>query len=163
MHVNVWKNRLRAMGLQTGPWLKDMKRAVLAGEPDEHRVRAAWKEHGAVRERDVTLGELKAQALDLVPGGKICYVTDVVCHEDNFRRIVDLALGADVLFIESVFLDADAHHAREKQHLTARQAGAIARAARALLVIPFHFSPRYAGREELIRSELRAALEGGGI
>jgi ribonuclease Z len=163
MHVNVWKNRLLAMGLQTGPWLKEMKRAVLAGEPDGQPVRAWWKEHGAVREREITLGELKAYALDLVPGEKICYVTDVVFHEDNVRRIVDLALGANVLFIESVFLDAEAGHAQEKKHLTARQAGTIARAAGARMVIPFHFSPRYTGREGLLRAELEDALEGGGI
>jgi len=160
VHVNVWKNRLLAMGLQTGPWLKDMKRAVLAGRPDDDTVRAWWKEHGVVREREVTLGELKAQALDLVPGQKICYITDVVFHEDNFRRIVDLVHGADLLFIESVFLDADAGHAQQKQHLTARQAGTIARAASVRVAVPFHFSPRYAGREGELRAELDAAFSG---
>ena len=40
MHINVWKNRLLAMGLQTGPWLKEMKRAVLAGRPDDEPVLA---------------------------------------------------------------------------------------------------------------------------
>src|SRR5512135_859211 len=29
-HVNVWKSRLVEMGLPTGPWLQDLKRAVLA-------------------------------------------------------------------------------------------------------------------------------------
>lgn len=160
MHVNVWKNRLLAMGLQTGPWLKEMKRALLAGRPDDEPVRAWWKEHGAIREREVPLGELKAQALQLVPGQKICYVTDIAFHEDNLRRVVELVRGADLLFIESVFLDADAGHAREKMHLTARQAGTIARAADARGVIPFHFSPRYIGREAELRAELEAAFGG---
>ena len=159
-HVNVWKNRLLDMGLQTGPWLKDMKRAVLEGRPDEERVRAWWKDFGVVREREVALGELKARALDLVPGQKICYVTDVAFHEDNFRRIVELARGADLLFIEAVFLDAESRHARDKQHLTARQAGTIARAAGARNLVPFHFSPRYMGREAEVLSELQAAFDG---
>jgi len=164
MHVNVWKNRLLDMGLETGPWLRDMKRAVLAGRPDDETVRARWKDYGVEYEREVALGELKARALELVPGEKICYVTDVQFHERNFRGIVDLVRDADLLYIESVFLDADAAHAREKQHLTAGQAGAIARAAGVRNVVPFHFSPRYMGREIALRAELRSAFQGqGGI
>jgi len=162
LHVNVWKNRLLAMGLRTGPWLKDLKRAVLAGRPDHDLVRAWWTEHGTVREREVTLGELKAHALELVPGQKICYITDVVFHDDNLRRIVGLAHGADLLFIESVFLNAEIAHAQAKQHLTAVQAGTIARAAHARIVIPFHFSPRYAGREAELQGELESAFGGAG-
>jgi ribonuclease Z len=74
---------------------------------------------------------------------------------------VELARGADVLLIESVFLDEDAAHAARKFHLTARQAGSIARAAAAGQVIPFHFSPRYAGREAALRRELEQAFRGG--
>lgn len=62
--------------------------------------------------------------------------------------------------IECVFLDQDAVHAARKHHLTARQAGSIARAAHAKLVIPFHFSPRYAGREDELRREIEAARVG---
>jgi len=42
----------------------------------------------------------------------------------------------------------------------ARKAGGIARAAHAKLVIPFHFLPRYAGREEELRREIEAARAG---
>jgi hypothetical protein len=34
LHVNVWKNRLEEMGLSVGPWLRELKDAVLRGEPD---------------------------------------------------------------------------------------------------------------------------------
>jgi ribonuclease Z len=47
-----------------------------------------------------------------------------------------------------------------EMHLTARQAGSIARAAGARLVTPFHFSPRYAGREAELRAEVEAAWNG---
>lgn len=160
MHVNVWKNRLDEMGLETGPWLSGLKRAVLAGRPDDECILASWRSRGEVVERSVTLGELKRRALELVPGAKVAYVTDVVHHEENTRRIVALARDADVLFIESVFLDAEADHAAEKKHLTAKQAGAIARAAGARLVVPFHFSPRYVERERELRAELAAAFGG---
>jgi ribonuclease Z len=90
----------------------------------------------------------------------LCYVTDVVYHEANVGRFVALAHDADLLFIESVFLDEDAAHAAQKQHLTARQAGTIARLAGARNVVQFHFSPRYAEREAALRAELEAALRG---
>jgi ribonuclease Z len=156
-HVNVWKNRLAELGLDVGPWLNDLKREVLRGAPEDTRIRAAWREGGEPRERWCTLGELKAQVLRLEAGSKLCYVTDVVYHPENERRIAALAEGAELLCIESVFLDEDADHAARKFHLTARQAGLIAHAAQVRNVLPFHFSPRYAGREDELRAELESA------
>jgi ribonuclease Z len=150
---------LAELGLGVGSWVTDLKRAALAGDSDELPLRACWRESGDVREKTLALGELR-RALELVPGQKICYVTDVVFHEANVERIVRLARDADLLFIECVFLDEDAAHAEEKQHLTARQAGTIARLAGARRVVPFHFSPRYTGRTDALRAELEAAFLG---
>ena len=159
-HVNVWKNRLQELGLPVGAWLRDLKQAVLRGEPEQWPVRVTWREDGAERERQLPLAELKS-ALRIVPGQKIAYVTDVAWHEDNVRRIVELARNADLLYIEAVFLERDAEHGRRKFHLTARQAGEIARAANVGCVIPLHFSPRYAGEEViLLRAEVAAAFGG---
>ena len=38
-HVNVWKNRLAELGLPVGPWLRELKRAVIENRPDEDLVR----------------------------------------------------------------------------------------------------------------------------
>jgi len=160
-HVNVWKNRLVEMGLETGPWLAELKHAALEGRADDAPIRVWWREAQGVHERFVPYGELKA-VLEFVPGQKLGYVTDVVFHDANFERIVELVRGADVLFIETVFLDEDVAHASEKQHLTARQAGRIARAAGARNVVPFHFSPRYTERAADLQRELEAALQGAG-
>jgi ribonuclease Z len=156
-HVNIWKNRLVEMGLKTGPWLAELKRAALEGPREDEPIRAWWREAEGLHESFLPYGELK-DVLQFVPGQKLCYVTDVVFHDANFARIVELARGADVLFIETVFLDEDVVHASEKQHLTARQAGTIARAAGARNVVPFHFSPRYTERAAELRAELEAAL-----
>ncbi|MCK7581421.1 MAG: hypothetical protein MZV65_41180 [Chromatiales bacterium] len=56
-------------------------------------------------------------------------MVDAVYHAENARRITRLAHQADTLFIECVFLGEDAERAAARFHLTARQAGALARAA----------------------------------
>lgn len=157
-HVNVWKSRLDALGFPTGQWLRELKHAVLADAPDATPFRVWWKTQGAVHEEFFPLGELKQRILEVVPGQKIAYVTDVAYHRDNAARIVALAAGADLLFIEAPFLAADGERAAQKYHLTAHQAGSLARAAGVKTVIPFHLSPLYHDREPELRDEIAAAF-----
>jgi len=159
MHVNVWRNRLEDLGLAPGPWLRDVKRAILDGAADDTPVEAPSTGGGGVPRR-LTLGTLKRYALHLVPGQKIAYVTDVAFHAENVRRIVELAGGADLLYIEAMFLEEHAADAARKFHLTAAQAGSIAQAVGARVIVPFHFSPRYGDREPELRAELQAAFGG---
>ena len=159
-HVNVWRNRLADLGLAPGPWLRDLKRAVLADEPDDTPVTARWQDEGGSHERRLSLGRLKEQALEIVAGEKIAYVTDVAYHAANVRRIVELASQADMLYIEAMFLDEHAADAARKFHLTARQAGTIAREAGARVMVPFHFSPRYTDLESRLRAEAGEAFGG---
>lgn len=157
-HVNIMKNKLEAMGLPVGPWLKELKASVVRGDPDQQPVRIWWKESGQVRERFLPLGRLKSEILQITPGQKITYVVDSVYHEENAKKIVELARGSDILFIECGFLQQDARHAAQKYHLTAQQAGLLAKAAGAKRLVPFHFSPRYMGKEELLVHELQEAF-----
>lgn len=157
-HVNFMKNRLAELGAPVGPWLSELKRAVLRGEPDDTVIRARAEQGEG--ERSFTLLELKQQVLEIVPGEKIAYVTDAAFTPQNRERIVELVRGADYLFIEAVFLHVDHERARARAHLTARQAGEIAREARVERVIPFHLSPRHLGAEEELRRELAEAFRG---
>ena len=160
LHVN--KERLTALGVPSGPWLAEMKRVIQSGAPDDTPITIAWHDREGMRERMHALDDLRNELVSEERGEKIAYVTDVRYTEDNARRITELALNADQLFIECVFLDVDAHHAAAKCHLTARQAGALAHRAHTRAVVPFHFSPRYVGREHLLRAELVAAHVGRG-
>jgi len=151
VHVNIWKNRLAEMGLPVGPWLQGLKRAALEGMPPDTPV-------AGPDGRTLPLSAL-LPCLRLTPGLKIAYVTDAVHNAENARRIVDLARDADWLYIESVFLDEHAERAAEKNHLTAGQAGRLARAAAVRNAVPFHFSPIYREREAELREELARAAQ----
>ena len=156
-HVKVAKDRLAALGVATGAWLRDLKHAVLSGAPDATPIDVAWHDRTGDHAMSRTVGELRHLILDVAQGQRIGYATDLRYTEDNVRTLAELFAGIDVLFIESVFLDEDAEHGARKNHLTATQAGRIARAAGAKAVHPFHFSPRYEGRQAEIEAELRAA------
>ncbi len=142
-HINVWKSRLEARGLPSGPWLTELKQRVRAGEPDDTPIRVRWRTREGSRERTFALGELKRDVLEFVPGQKVCYVTDVSGHQRNRERLQELIQDADLLFIETVFLHEDRELAARKAHLTTSQAGEIARAAGVRHAETFHFSARY--------------------
>lgn len=75
--------------------------------------------------------------------------------------ILPLAHGADLLVIESTFLEADAELADAYRHLTAAQAGREARRAGVRRLVLTHFSRRYGDSAEPFVSE--AAAEFGGV
>jgi ribonuclease Z len=157
VHINVWKNRLTGLGLPTGPWLTDLKRKVREGVPDDTPIIVRWRTREGSREQTFPLGELKRQVLEFTPGQRVCYVTDVAGHEQNTQSLIAFLAGADVVFIEAVFLDEDRELAARRAHLTARHAGLIARTAGVRMAVPFHFSPRYLHREDELRREFEAS------
>jgi ribonuclease Z len=158
-HVNVWKVKMDAQGLAVGPWLRNLKHAVLAGAPSETPIRALRRSGHGTEPVTLALGELR-DIVRVVPGQKIAYVVDVRFNMANAERIVHLASRADMLFIECAFLDADAEHAARKNHLTAWQAGMLARRAQALRIMPCHFSARYADHGDALLEEAQAAFSG---
>jgi len=93
-------------------------------------------------------------------GQRIAYLTDLRGTPENVAKAIDLAREADLLVCEAAFLHEDESLARERSHLTARQAGEIARAAGAARLAPFHVSPRYLGREKEILDEAADAFGG---
>ena len=94
------------------------------------------------------------------PGQKIAYVVDNQYNESNAERIIRLARNADLFYCESAFAEADKDKATERFHLTATQAGLLARKAQVKRFIPFHFSLRYQSEPNRLRQEALAAFAG---
>jgi ribonuclease Z len=158
VHLNVWKTRLATLGLSIGPWLRDLKRAVIENRPDDFPIRISASKASSTG-TDLPLGKLR-EVLTVTPGQKIGYVTDVADTADNRNAIVELVRNADLLFIEAAFAKADVALATDRAHLTTDAAGQIARRAGVRRVEPFHFSPRYAGEDERMVNEVGAAFAG---
>ncbi len=157
LHVNVWRNRLAELGLPVGPWLQSLKRAAIEQRSDDYPV--VVEGPPADPPRQLPFGELRS-VLSIARGQKIGYVTDVADTPANRAAILRLVKDADILFIEAVFAAADAALAAVRAHLTTAAAGEIARQAGVGQVEPFHFSPRYAGEEDRMRTEVTDAFAG---
>ena len=151
IRINVWTEGLAVLGLDVGPWLNVAKSAARRGESDDTPVDVGG-------DRVESLGLLRQHVLRSGPGQRIAYVTDTAFTPDNAEAIVALSHNADHLFIESAFADADADIARERRHLTAAQAGRLAREAGARRLTTFHYSPRYLDAPERLRLEAEAAF-----
>lgn len=73
------------------------------------------------------------------PGQSMAFIMDTrLCD-----GAVELAAGVDLLVCESTYLEAEGDLARDHFHLTARQAGWLAREAGARRLLLTHFSQRY--------------------
>jgi ribonuclease Z len=153
----VAKDRLQALGVTTGAWLRELKLAVMSGAASSTPIRLQWRDRDGQHEMLRTVGELAPVMLPATDGRRIGYVTDCRFSEANVEALASLLADVDQLFIESVFLDSDREHARRKNHLTAKQAGCIARRLRARSLVPFHFSPRYRQRPVEVVAEVKAA------
>jgi ribonuclease Z len=159
-HINVNKQKLHEAGLPVGGWLKDVKQHLWAGKPEDFRFTAVLFDEHRRMEREFVLGEFTRQFLTISRGQKLVYVVDARYDEENEAKILALSKHADVFYCESPYLEMDAEKARDRYHLTARQAGVMARKAGVRDLVVFHFSPRYTGQGEALEQEAQEAFRG---
>ena len=158
-YVNIIKERLKELGLPVGPWLNRFKKALYERRDLGSEFFVTWEERGEIiREKRFVLGDLAENIASISPGQKITYITDIIGSPENCEKVLNLTQKADSLFIEAAFLDCDRETARNKYHLTAKEAGRLAKKAGVKQFTLFHFSPRYSEREEDIKREAMEAF-----
>jgi ribonuclease Z len=106
------------------------------------------------REGHVRVGGKTVRIEDVglkMPGQVFAYIMDTrLC-----RAVFDLASGADMLLMEATFLSDLEEKAREYGHLTAAQAGQVARDCGVKLLVISHYSQRYLTPEALVQEAYR--------
>jgi len=152
-HVNMRKEKMDALALPPGPWINRFKQALFENQDPNTTFFVTDQQH-------FPLGELTEQIACITPGQKIAYITDVVYNENTRQRMVRLAKGVNVLFIESAFRHEDQSMAAQKYHLTTVQAGRIAREAGVDSLQVFHFSTRYMHADHILYKEAQEAFKG---
>ncbi len=158
-HINILKSQLEELCLGIGSWIKSFKKLLYAGADPSTEIRVPSSLPNQ-QPQTFTVEELSTKVARISRGQKIAYVTDAIYTPANEEKIISLSHGADHLFIEAAFLDKDREIAQAKYHLTARQAGLIARKACVRKVTVFHFSPRYTDTGNLLAAEAQMAFEG---
>jgi ribonuclease Z len=115
LRVNVWREGLRRLGLPVGPWLREAKRAVRQGAPDNSQV--------CVRDGlAISLGDLKQNALHTARGQKIAYVVAFKLEvHDLESEVTDKELAdsplVGVFLIKTELFRSDAKHEPKRQNL----------------------------------------------
>jgi ribonuclease Z len=155
-HLNVDPELLAGEGYVPGRWLKELKDALRESLPDTSTLRVTLADR---TESERPLEVLK-KLVRVTRGQKLGYIVDTRFLPENLAVLLPVMHQADVLFCEAPFLDVDRDQAAMRYHLTAAEAGTIGRMARARRLKTFHYSPRYQGRGDLLRSEAEAAFRG---
>ncbi|WP_329547643.1 ribonuclease Z [Streptomyces sp. NBC_01356] len=133
-------------------------------EPDGRRMLSERLAERGVRGPDVGRlqreGSLPGVSLDEVSevrrGQRFAFVMDTRLCDGVYA----LAEGCDMLVIESTFLDQDEQLASDHGHLTAGQAGRVAKDAGVRHLVLTHFSQRYSEPDEFERQARAAGFEG---
>ncbi|MER7515757.1 ribonuclease Z [Streptomyces sp. NPDC126499] len=111
---------------------------------------------GRIQREGVLDGVTLEQVSEVRRGQRFAFVMDTRLCDGVYA----LAEGADMLVIESTFLDEDVQLAVDHGHLTAGQAAAVARDAGVRHLVLTHFSQRYTDPEEFERQARAAGFEG---
>lgn len=158
--LNVRQDALGRLEVPPGRWLNELKAAIRRGAEDSEELEVVWHRAGTAQRKKLAIGQLRRDLLVEADGQKFAYVVDTLFSRENADKICELAHGADVFYCEAPFLDEDRHEATKRYHLTARQAGTLARMAGVKRLQVFHFSPRYEGKADRLVSEAQAAFHG---
>lgn len=158
-HININREALDTLGLPVGPWLRAFKQELWEGKSDDDIFTVSWEKGNMKFTRDFTLGSLKRKIATITEGQKISYIVDAIYSQENVEKILELVRDSDVMFCEAAYAEVDREIASDRFHLTAEQAGRIARMGGVKNLVIFHFSPRYKENPSLLYEEAKRAFK----
>jgi ribonuclease Z len=142
--------RLACGALRPGPWVAQALGLLRGGAPPETPL--------DIDGGRLTLGALAEQYFARSRGTRVAYVTDTLFSDAVRPQLVRLAGRARRLYCDSYYAQAQLKQAQTYRHMTATQAGELAREARAEELVLMHFAPRYAGNYAALVEEARAVF-----
>ena len=126
--------KANALKIPPGPWRGELVEGKAVTLPDGRKI-----------DPEMVLGEEQ-------PGTKLVHVGDAG-QTDNLQEVTQ---GADTLVIEATYLEEEKELAEQFGHLTAKQAGELAKVAGVGTLLLTHISRRY--REDQVLEEARAVF-----
>lgn len=135
--TNVDITRLKGLGLNPGPWLKQLKGPI--GKNDSIVINGTT----------LSLADLRAKLLVESTGDSIAYLTDFLLTESVIESLSKKLLGCRTIVCESQYRHADIDLARKNFHMTTVLSATLAQLANAEELILFHLSDRYEHTEWL--------------
>ena len=144
--VNVNPDRLGAMHLPPGPWVRRLR-----GE------RAAPGETVTLGETTYSLAALQDELLVVTPGDSVAYLTDFRMDAAARGYLGERLRGVNTVVCECQYRTADRELAERNMHMAADEVASVAAAAGVGRLVLFHVSDRYQpdGWRELL-AEARA-------
>lgn len=144
---NADKSVMDSMNLSPGKWVGELKERLRNDLPDNDEIEIDGKKYNT--------GKLLENLIKKSPGHIIAYVVDTIFNKKTAGPLKNFVNGADYFFCECTYLTSERDLARRNYHLTARQAGTIAKEGGAKTLIPFHFSRRYEGKYHKLYEEAK--------
>ncbi len=129
--LNIDIQRLKALGLTSGPWLKQLKEL---------------KEGHVVSQSDGTIysfKELRKSLLIETPGDSIAYLTDFLADEKTINDAAAFLSGCQTMICEAHYRNSDIELARRNYHSTTGLTASIAQKANVNKLVLIHISDRY--------------------
>ncbi len=144
---NIDVTRLGALGLQPGPWLKQLKEAI---DPE-----SAIVVDGVAH----TAGALAESLVSETPGDSVAYLTDFLLDDQAMDALVPRLRECNTVVCEAQYRHADLDLAHRHFHMTTVLSATLAQRAAVRELVLFHLSERYSRSEWLdMLSEARAVF-----
>ena len=151
--ISINKDSMSKYGYKIGPWIKNLKEALLLNANEEISV---ISENGVVKEYAKDLGSKIAEYPKVQD---ITYITDIAPSFDNYKKAVNFSKESFILIIESVFMNKDLIHAIEKNHLNIGLSKCIYINSCANYVSFGHFASKYDRMRDIFFKELYEGLD----